>query len=319
MNMRRMLAVGLPALLILVTIACRRQEPPQAPRFTVRLLTSLPVSGRWEREAERGLGRVAAELDADVGRLRVGDEAERRTLIGDQGRAGTDLVFCVGAGFEKMLYSEVGAYPNTVFVLLPGRAHAPNLGGILFLPEEAGYLAGAVASALGSTDEVGLLRGGGRPWLELLEQGFAAGFRSRRRRAEIKTAEGSEGVGELAAAGVDVALYASDRSDDAVLAAAHDTDLRLVATDPELMAAEPDLVVAAVEVDVAEAMLRVAREVRDGVFVGRIFAFDLGSGVLDVLLNDALEPESRKAAKEALEHARSEITAGFVELEGMGL
>jgi len=319
MNMRRILAVGLPALLILATIACRRQQPPQAPRFTVRLLTSLPVSGRWEREAERGLGRIAAELDADVGRLRVGDEADRRTLIGDQGRAGTDLVFCVGAGFEKMLYSEVGAYPNTVFVLLPGRAHAPNLGGILFLPEEAGYLAGAVASALGSTDEVGLLRGGGRPWLELLEQGFAAGFRSRRRRAEIKTAEGSEGVGELAAAGVDVALYASDRSDDAVLAAAHETDLRLVATDPELMAAEPDLVVAAVEVDVAEAMLRVAREVRDGVFVGRVFAFDLGSGVLDVRLNDALEPKSRKAAKEALEHARSEITAGFVEIEGMGL
>ena len=126
-------------------------------------------------------------------------------------------------------------------------------------------------------------------------------------------------MAELASFGVDVALYSTDRADPPVLAAARDAGLLFVGTDPELMTGAPGVVVAAVDIDVAEAMLRVAREVRDGVFTGRVFAFDLGSGVLDVRLSDHLEPASKQAALEALERARSEITAGFVEIEGMGL
>ena len=80
-----------------------------------------------------------------------------------------------------------------------------------------------------------------------------------------------------------------------------------------------DTVVAAIDFDVAEAMLRVAREVRDHAFKGRVFAFDLGSGVLDVVINPALAPENRAVAEEALEAARSEITAGLVEFDELGL
>jgi hypothetical protein len=66
-------------------------------------------------------------------------------------------------------------------------------------------------------------------------------------------------------------------------------------------------------------MLRVAREVRDGTFEGRVFAFDLGSGVLDVVINPNLAPDSLAAAGEALEEARAEITAGLVEFDELGL
>ena len=311
------LLASLLAILVLGMSACSRREAP--PDFSVRLLTSLAVSGRWERAAERGLGRIAAELDADVARIRVGDAADRRNRINDQGRAGVSLVFCVGNGFEKMLYSEVGAFPSTAFVLLQGRANAQNLGGIVFLPEEAGYLAGVVAGTGVPGEKVGILRGGGRRWLNQLENGFKAGFVSLRPGDEVVTAEGPEGVWQLARSGVGVALYSSDRADPAVLAAVHDAGLKLIVTGPELMESEPDLVVAAVEVDVAEAMLRVAREVKDGTFEGRIFAFDLGSGVLDLTLNETMEAENLRAVREAVEKARSEITAGFVEIAELGL
>ncbi len=75
---------------------------------------------------------------------------------------------------------------------------------------------------------------------------------------------------------------------------------------PHLLDAEPDFVIAAVEVDVAEAMLRVAREVHDLTFSGEVYAFDLGSGVLDVQLNPKLGPSDRMSEyREALERARS--------------
>jgi hypothetical protein len=92
-----------------------------------------------------------------------------------------------------------------------------------------------------------------------------------------------------------------------------------VVTHPEFLDAASDTVVAAVDFDVAEAMLRVSREVRDHTFKGRVYAFDLGSGVLDVVINPALAPDLRPVAEEALEEARAEITAGLVEFDGLGL
>jgi basic membrane lipoprotein Med (substrate-binding protein (PBP1-ABC) superfamily) len=306
-------------ILMLLAAACGQDEQPTDTGFSVRMLTVRTISGRWERAAERGLGRVAAELEADVARIRIDGPADERQLLSDQGLAGASLVFCVGGYSESTLYSVASEYPNTAFVLLPGQARAANVAGIRFLPEEVGYLAGAVAGALAPDGHIGLLRGGGQPWLEPLEEGYVAGFKSRWRRTKISVGEGADGVWQMSSAGVLVSLYATDRSDPELLAAAHNAGVQLVVTDPELIDVAGHTVVAAIDVDVAEAMLRVAREVRDGTFAGRVFAFDLGSGVLDVVLNPELAPDSRAIAVEALEEARAEITAGLVEFDGLGL
>jgi basic membrane lipoprotein Med (substrate-binding protein (PBP1-ABC) superfamily) len=283
------------------------------------MLTASKISGRWEREAERGLGRIASELGADVAPVPNDGPADDRERLVEQGRAGISLVFCVGGCSETTLYSVASEFPNTVFVMLPGRARAENVAGISFLPEEVGYLAGAVAGALNPDGQLGLLRGDGQPWLEPLEEGYVAGFRSRWRRAKVRVGEGPDGAWELGSAGVLLSLYAADRTDPEVLAAAHNAGVQLVVTDPELIDVASDTVVAAIDFDVAEAMLRVTREVRDHAFKGRVFAFDLGSGVLDVVINPALAPENRAVAEEALEAARAEITAGLVEFDELGL
>ncbi len=315
----RLKSISTLAVAALLTVACGRGEPPADTRFTVRMLTVKTISGRWELAAERGLGRIAADLDADVARIRIDDPSEERSRLTEQGRAGVDLVFCVGGFSDSHLYAVANAFPKTVFVMLPGRVRAENLAGISFLPEEAGYLAGAVAGAIAPDGRLGLLHGSGRAWLEPLEEGYVAGFTSRRRRVDVIEGEGVEGVWALSSAGVLLSLYATDRADPAVLAAAHDAGIRLVVTDPNLLASGLGTVVAAVDVDVAEAMLRVAREVHDGAFVGRVFDFDLGSGVLDVVVDPALAPDMLELANEALGEARAEITAGLVEFDGLGL
>jgi basic membrane lipoprotein Med (substrate-binding protein (PBP1-ABC) superfamily) len=211
------------------------------------------------------------------------------------------------------------SYPKTVFVMLPGRVQAENVAGITFLPEEVGFLAGAVAGALSPDGQLGILRGDGQPWLDLLEEGYVAGIKDRWRRAVVRVGEGPDGAWELSSAGVLFALYSAGRASPETLAAAENAGLKLVVTDPELMDGESETVVAAVELDVPEAMIRVTREVRDHTFRGRVFAFDLGSGVLDILVNPALAPDTRTIAEEALEEARAEITAGLVEFDGLGL
>jgi basic membrane lipoprotein Med (substrate-binding protein (PBP1-ABC) superfamily) len=303
----------------LMATACGRDDKASDAGFSVRMMTARTISGRWERAAERGLGKIGAELDADVARIRVDESADKREPLAELGRAGIDLVFCVGGYPEAPLHAIASDFPDTVFVLLPGRARGANIGSIRFLPEEAGYVAGAVAGALSPDGRTGILRGGGQPWLELLEEGYMAGFESRWRRARLTEVEGPDGAWELRSAGVLMALYSADRADPEVLAAAHNAGVQLVVTDPELLDDATGTVIAAIEVDVADAMVRVAREVYDGIFSGRTFSFDLGSGVLDVVVNPTLAPDTLAISDVALEEARAEITAGLVEFDELGL
>jgi len=304
----------------LATVSCTPDEPPVEPGFRVRLLTSVTLSGRWEREAERGLGLIAAELDADIARSRASGVTDQRQRLRQDAEEGVDLIFCVGPDVESLVYTEAIAFPDTDFVIIPGETQGTNIGSVTFMPEEAGFLAGAVAASVTTQPRVGLLRGAGRPWLEHLEAGFGTGFRTAQRDAEIITARGADGPWQLVEQGVEVALYSTDLIDRQVLAAVHDAGLLLIGADPALLDSEPDFVIAAVEVDVAEAMLRVAREVYDHRFTGQVFAFDLGSGVLGLTLNPALGTDERHpVVQEALERARSEITAGWVEIEELGI
>jgi basic membrane lipoprotein Med (substrate-binding protein (PBP1-ABC) superfamily) len=310
----------LVAVVVLGGTACAPAPPAEEPAFRVRLLTSATLSGRWERAAERGLGLIAAELDAEVARIRATGSAEQRLVLGQLAGDGIDLVFCVGPGAEPLVFTEAAAFPDTVFVVVPGEILGANIASVAFMPEEAGYLAGAVATAFADDGPAGVLRGPGRPWLERLEAGFAAGVQAESGGTEPLVAAGPEGPWQLVQAGVEVALYATDSPDRQVMAAVHDAGLLLVAADPWLLEDHPDVVVAAVEVDAAEALLRVAREVRDRTFVGRVFAFDLGSGVLDVVLNSDLAGlRGDDEVREVLERVRSEITAGWVEIEELGI
>jgi len=312
-------AVVLVLLPSLFMSSCHQDEQHPTNSFTVRAISVHGAPSRWDFAVQQGLVRIGEELGGGVESLRVTDSADAGVRITEIGRQQVDLVFCIGGWFEKTRYTESAAFPGTVFVLLPGNVRRGNVAGIQFLPEEAGYVAGAVASVISSSNRVGVLRGEGQPWLESVEEGFLAGFRANRRRAAVTTADGAEGAAILASQGVGVALYATDFAEPDVLAAARASGLKLVSTDRRVMVSDPDLVFAAVEIDVAEAMVRVAREVRDGVFSARVFAFDLGSGVVDVSLNGGLPDEVREEAVEALANARAEVTAGYVAFDELGL
>jgi len=275
------------------------------------------VSGHWEASIVQGLERIASELDAEVTRIAAENEADRRVQIAEQTRAGIELLFCVGPGFEEIVYTEAAAHPEGAFIIVPGRGRVGNVGGIEFLSDGAGYVAGVVAAHLGEAPAVGILRGSGGDWLEPLEEGFVSGFRSIQQSDEIVTVAPPDGPWELANRGVDVALYAADRIEKKVLAEAHDAGVLLVVTDVRLLEEEPEVVAAAVHLDVAESMVRVTREVRDSTFRGGTLVFDFGSGVLDVVLNTTMPATMDAPLKEAFEKARSEVTAGIVEVENL--
>lgn len=310
----RVVAVGL--VVVAVAVGCRKPPVPQPPAFRVRIVTSAPVTGRWERAAERGLGLIAAELGADVARVRARGAEARRATVDRLGAAGIDLVFCLGRDFEQVVYTDAGSFPATRFVIIPGETTAGNVASIDLESDGAGFVAGAVAAAIAGDAAVGVLRGPGGAWLEGLEAGFSRAVQGLTGSPPV-VRQLADGAWPMRGAGVAIALLATDRDDRQVLAEAANAGLLLIAIGDDLLGAD-DVVAAVVEVDLPEAMLRVAREVHDGTFVGKVYTFDLGSGVLDVHLDGTTET-LYPAAAAARDTARAEVTAGYIEVEGLGM
>lgn len=311
------------ALIVVASVAlladCRSEPKIEEDFFEVAILTASPRLDTLDRSAVVGLHRIERELQAVARRGHDAEPGQRRELIRDHGEGDADLVFCIGAGFEPVLFSEAASYPGTDFVLVPGDAQGPNVASIAFHVGGAGYIAGVVAAEMAEDNLVGVIQGAGPEWFDDLEDGFVAGFTSIRRNAEVVRGEGPIAAEELAAAGVRVALYSAEVADPAVLEGAKKAGLLLVAADPKALRQEKETVFSAVAVDLPEAMVRVAQEARDGLFEGRVYLFDYGSGVVQLRMSELFDRLASDQAKDAYLTALSEVTAGIVEVESLGM
>ncbi|MCP4895977.1 MAG: BMP family ABC transporter substrate-binding protein [bacterium] len=299
--------------------ACPSDEPVTPDGFRVSVLTSSPRPNNLDRSAVAGLHRIERELQANVYRVHNAEPERRREMIRTQGDLGTDLVFCIGNAFEPVLFSEAASYPESIFVLLPGDARASNVASIGFHLKGAGYIAGVVAANIGQGGPIGVIHGSGPDWLDDLEDGYAAGFRTVKRGTELLEANGPEAPGELAQRGVKVALYTAQSADPSVLTAAKDAGVLLVAADPRALRQASETVFSAVAVDLPEAMVRVARESQEGSIQGRVYLYDLGSGVVQLRMNSLFDRLADEATKDSYLNALDEVTAGIVEIESLGM
>jgi basic membrane lipoprotein Med (substrate-binding protein (PBP1-ABC) superfamily) len=315
--------LGLTCSLVMVAVglqlSCRYDSQTDSNRFKVMALTH-KLPHELEESAKRGLALIAADLNADVALISEPDDQQRRAILRKLGNERTDLVFCFGDVYEAAVYTEARAYPETSFVIRPGSPDAGNVASLSFLVEEPAFLAGVLADLVRqSKQKVGAIIGSGGPWLERVDEGFLAGLSAQNVHDELVRSDGPDAPWALAAQGVAVALYAADTADPAVLAAAHDAGIQLIVTDSRAMRTESDVVLAAVTIDLGQAMLRVAHEVAGETFQSRDYAFDLGSGVIDLKLSPSIEKRTAEAIRQVLATSRDAITAGWVEIEQLGL
>lgn len=302
---------------ILLVPACRQAPPPPA-AFRVALVqvAGSPLSAA----AEIGLRAVGKQLGAQVVERRVGGEEGRRQALRQLGENGVDLVFCVGGEMADLAFGEAAANPETAYVVVPGRVQGANVAGIVFRSVEGGYLAGVLAGVAGARDVAGIiLTGGGDGWADGVASGFAEGLRSVRPEAREVRAQGADAAAQLVAAGVRLALVPGGPPDADLVERCRAAGLGLIVVDLGSAGPLAEGVVAAVRLDVPEAMVRVAREVRAGRFHGGVYGFDLGSGVVDLRLNEAWPGAADPKLRSALDDARAGITAGIVEVEQLGI
>jgi basic membrane lipoprotein Med (substrate-binding protein (PBP1-ABC) superfamily) len=316
-------------MLVLLTIVCGCQRVSQQPaEFHVALVTPGPVSDAgWNAAAFSGLDKIGAELAAATAHMEAGSPAQFEESFRDFARRGSALIFGHGFEFQDAAATVGAEFPDTVFVVTSGLTTAENVGGLVFRLEEAAYLAGVMAAGVSSTGIAGTVGGMEIPPVRLVFDGFKRGFTDARPDGQVKevflgnwedVASARQASLSLIEQGADILIHNADAAGLGVFQACRERAVLALGSNRDQAHVAPDVVLASAVMDIPEAMLRITKEVRAGTFTGRVYTFDLASGVVDLVSNPALANRLSAETHTAVEDARSRLLLGQVKLQHFG-
>ena len=268
---------------------------------------------------EASLGGVLSSLETGLGltatarRSGPGERLER-VLLDAAREEGTVLVVCLGPGCDAATFTVAPVEPTVRFVVVPADGGERNVAGVTFAIDEAAYIAGAVAGALGPGAEVVLVDGPGCG--SAVREGLENGLRSRDRTGTLREISRADLLaGRATVSGAAMAVLCPGPEGDRIATALADSGAIVTTFDPAVADRLDGAPCAVIEVDLAEAVLRAARDLVERDVAGRAYTFDVGSGVVRFRFcgrcRDRLPPDALEAAREATD----EVTAGIAEIE----
>ncbi|RLE33092.1 MAG: hypothetical protein DRJ61_07995 [Acidobacteria bacterium] len=297
-------------------VGCRAEVPAKPLPLRVHVI----VAGDADQEWNQGGAAIEQLLKETFGAVttsaRVHTAREKLSALEAAGRHELEVVLCFGSGFERPVQAVAPRFPRTAFVLDHGDFLGPNVARIEFLFGGAAYLGGVVAAVVGGSI-VGIVGPGSGPGMGDIEAGFEQGFRCRYPWGRVELTAGAGGIETLPDAGVKIALWSVGSPNPGVLAVAEASGVRLVTIGRSRQVFSSNMVIAAIIADVPEAIRRIVADVVDDTFTGKVYAFDLGSGVVDLRLHPSLA--EIEELDDALDQARDAVNAGMVEVESLGL
>jgi basic membrane protein A len=237
----RFLAV---VLVLTVSTGCAKKtesdsaSSQQTRKSTVKAAMVTDVGGLGDRSfndlSYAGLQRAQAEFGVDIKVLESREIADYASNIDQLARAGYSPIFTVGFLMQDALAREAPNYADTKFGAIDEffESPAPNVAGILFKEQEAGYLAGVVAGLvtrssfdprLNPDNTVGFVGGMDIPPVERYEVGFVAGVKSVN--PDVRVLILYAGKFDDQAKGKEIGLSLIDQKADVIFAAAGQSGL----------------------------------------------------------------------------------------------
>jgi basic membrane protein A len=300
--------------------SCRAQSPTAGAPFKVALLSPGPVSDAgWNALAYEGLLAIRDQLGAEIAQIQTKTPAEFEAGFRDFARRGYKLVIGHGFEFQDAAAAVAPDFPNTVFITTSGNTVRKNVAPLRFMLEEATYLEGMLAAGMSKTGKAGVVGGIEIPSVKSTVIAFTAGAKAVRPDFTIVTAYVGnwEDVGaakEAALAqiqqGCDFLFHNADAAGLGVFRAAEEKKVYAFGSNKNQNDVAPDVVIASAVADIPRAFVQVAREVKDGHFVGKIERMGMKDGVVSLVFNPRLEAKIPADLKNRIDHARDGIIAG---------
>lgn len=289
--------------------------------FQVALLTPGAISDQsWNGGAYQGLMQIRDSLGASVSHVQTKTPADFEENFREYGSRGFDLVFGHGFEFQEAAKAVAPSFPRTVYITTSGNTAGGNVGGIRFSFSDASYMAGMLAAGMSRSGLLGVIGGTELPPVKESFVAFERGAKSVNPRARVLTAfignwddvsAGKEQALAQIARGADVIFQNADAAGLGVFQAARERPgIYVIGSNANQNNIAAEVTLGSVVIDLPRAFLTVAREVKAGGFRGRVVEFGAKTGVVELVLNPALEARVPATSRAAIDSVRARIHAG---------
>ncbi|MEQ8765375.1 MAG: BMP family protein [Planctomycetota bacterium] len=318
---------GLSATVVLLILLCMAScQKETDDRFSVALVTPGTSDDRgWNAGAHDGLILIGSELEARIAHQVAADSQRQKEAFVDFAEEGYELVFGHGYEFQAHALEICKKYPDTIFISTSGDQSGPNFAPIRFRIEEATYLLGYLGARLSKSGQIAAVGGLSIPSIESSFKAYAAGAKAAREDIRVTTSyvgsfddisSARESTLALLESGCDIIFQNANQAGLGVFKAVqeHGQGARAFGSNVDQTDVAPKVILASAVLGIPEALLQVARDVRDGQFKPEPRELDLTGGIVSVAFNPALEGEISPQLRSDFEDLRKRILSGEVKV-----
>ncbi len=293
------------------------------PPFKVALLTPGPITDQaWNAAAYEGLLRIKDSLAGDISNIETKTPGEFEENFRQYGAEGYNVVFANGFEYQDAVQRVAPDYPRTVFIITSGDRTGANWAGIDFQFEEGAYIAGILAGMVTKTNVIATIGGTELPPVRRGFAGFEAGARSVNPGVRVLSAyvgnwDDAGAAKEQALAqinqGADVIFQNADAAGLGVFQAAKDSKgVWVIGSNSDQNTIAPAVTLGSVVIDLPHALLTVAAEIRDGLFIPRVIKLGEPQQVIKLVINPTVGPGIPSAARVAVDSVQRGMAMGHV-------
>jgi basic membrane lipoprotein Med (substrate-binding protein (PBP1-ABC) superfamily) len=265
--------------------------------FKVALLTPGSVSDSgWNAMAYDGLMAIKDELGADVAN-REATDAQIKDAMRSYAQKDFDLVLGHGYEYNAPGIEVAAQFPNTVFVSSSGGETAKNAGAFRFYLEQGFYLAGYVAGKMTKTNKVAAVGFNSIPSIKSTFKAFAEGALAAN--PDIQVIEPEMGMDADIAAfkqatlaaidvGADFVIHQANDGAQGVFDACKEKGVFAFGANADQNTNDSGIVIASAVIVARPAYVALAREVKEGRYMGGVTLMGMKDGAIDFVWNDKL-------------------------------
>jgi basic membrane lipoprotein Med (substrate-binding protein (PBP1-ABC) superfamily) len=297
--------------------------------FRAALLTAGPVSDAgWYAGAYEGLLLLRDSLGAEVSHQQTRTPAEFDEAFLSYASAGYDIIFAHGFEYQDAAMRAAERFPNTTFVVSSGGRFSDNVVPLIFELEQGSYLAGMVAAGMSRSAILGSVGGVAIPPVEGTFLAFEAGARAVN--PDVRVLEAFTGSWDDVAAAKEAAVAQLGRGADVIIHNVDAASFGVFQAVREAVAGgrtawalgmnrdqndvAPEVILGSAVIHIPQSFLEVALAWEDGTLGGGPVYAGAADGVIDFVLNPALDDRVPDELVAEVSAARERIRSGQLEV-----
>jgi basic membrane protein A len=290
--------------------------------------------GTFNQYAFDGLKKAEADLGIGIKYIETQAQTDYDKNIQSLVDQGCELVVAVGFMMGDAVKAASEKFPNTKFAIVDFAYDPalPNVRGLVFAEDQAGYMAGALAASMSQSGTIAAVGGIEIPPVQKFLKGYEAGAKSIKGDINVKTvyidsftdrARGAEAAKSFMAEGADVIFGAGGQTGSGGIQAAAEAGAFVIGVDQDEYvttfqngaAPGSDKIISSAMKRVDQAVFLTIKDVVDGKFTNGVAVYDAtngGIGLASYNKADAAIPAEVKAKMDEILKGLSDgsITTG---------